>query len=508
MPNSNGWLLDSTVIYNEYGMELLYKTRVLSRNEFTFPLFVEFSKYNFDTEQYDFIGSSTFSYPNSLDTNEYYLIHSYKPDDYNDSIRFYYNYDDNGYYIESEEYWNQGQWGFGLMKKYKLNQSYPIYEVFEFRRLNENENWDLLEERKSFYNTDSTILTSFKYLYGETNDTTRKSVTYNNPDNNTSIIKYYKEINDSLQQYMQIEKQLNNNNQATEVIEYDIDDGIFENDRMYFYQYDANNYLSLKEDYEWDKNDSIWEYEEKISYENDLNGNILEEIKFDDIEDSLWVKEHKWTYTYDNENRKLTEVKWSANADSIWETNTLDTYSYHAGITASHMYQVWSDSLNAYWLHDGYESDFDEEDRIIEKRFYHKSESYVDAELSYTFYYNYIESENQYIEERININASSLDTINYEYKYYNKYSTGLNELANTEYSLSPNPASDFIRLESDIYHSHNLEYEIYSSLGQLIMKNKMTITENIDLNLLPKGQYIVKIYKPNGKTETLKFQKM
>lgn len=179
------------------------------------------------------------------------------------------------------------------MTKQKLNQSYPIFEVIELRRLNENEDWNIFEERKSFYNIDSTILTSFVLQYGETNDTIRKSITYNDFENNTSIRKIYTEIDGSLQRYAQIEMQLNNNNQAKEVIEYKIEEGAFTNDRMYFFQYDTNDFLSLKEEYEWDEKDSIWEYEEKATYLNDEYGNIVEKLEYNDINDSLWVKYQK-----------------------------------------------------------------------------------------------------------------------------------------------------------------------------------------------------------------------
>lgn len=508
MPTEDGWLLDTTIVFNEYNLGFSYKTRILNRNEFSFPLFEEFSKYNSETEQYEMISSYTYSYPNNQDTNEYYLIFSYEPDSYNDSIRLYYNYNDNGYYIESEEYWNQGQWGYGTMTKQKLNQNYPIFEVIELRRLNENEDWNISEERKSFYNIDSTILTSFVLQYGETNDTIRKSITYNDFENNTSIRKIYTEIDGSLQQYAQIEMQLNNNNQATEVIEYEIEEGEFTNDRMYYFQYDSNDFLSLKEEYEWDKNDSIWEYEEKISYENDSNGNILEEIKFDDIEDSLWVTKYKWTYSYNQDNRILSEEKWRMNEDSTWEKSALDTYTYHEGLQSSFLHQVWADSLNAYWDHYKDERDYDEHNRITEYRHYSTSNSQNQFLLMFTYYYFYLESENQFIKEMINIDEFTLDTISYEIDYYNKYSTSINELSKTEFAIYPNPTTDFISLDSDTYKTQNLEYEIYSSIGKLIIKDKLKYKQNIDTSHLPNGQYLIKILKPNGKTETHKFQKI
>lgn len=172
------------------------------------------------------------------------------------------------------------------------------------------------------------------------------------------------------------------------------------------------------------------------------------------------------------------------------------------------MYQLWSDSLNSYWLHDGFETDFDEEDRIIEKRFYRKTGEGFESELTNTNYFKYSESENQYVEEMINIDELTLDTISYEIDYYNKYSTSINELSKTEFAIYPNPTTDFISLDSDTYKTQNLEYEIYSSIGKLIIKDKLNYKQNIDTSRLPNGQYLIKIFKPNGKTETHKFQKI
>jgi hypothetical protein len=72
---------------------------------------------------------------------------------------------------------------------------------------------------------------------------------------------------------------------------------------------------------------------------------------------------------------------------------------------------------------------------------------------------------------------------------------GIEQFTQTEFSLSPNPFSDFIRVE---IHTRNSVIRICNSIGQTILQRELTSTETLDVSKLAAGLYYVTVKNGNG----------
>lgn len=84
---------------------------------------------------------------------------------------------------------------------------------------------------------------------------------------------------------------------------------------------------------------------------------------------------------------------------------------------------------------------------------------------------------------------------------------GLNNNQLQGLNIYPNPARDILNITSDITGVTG-SYEIYNTLGQVIISKNITFEDalNIDISALSQGIYILKLNR-EGKTKTLKFIK-
>ena len=73
-----------------------------------------------------------------------------------------------------------------------------------------------------------------------------------------------------------------------------------------------------------------------------------------------------------------------------------------------------------------------------------------------------------------------------------------------EFNLYPNPTSKYLSLETN--QSEITSVEIYNLQGKLMLQQKSTQLTNIDVSLLNKGIYLVKVTSPEGEL-TKKFVK-
>lgn len=503
------WLLDSIFEYKNYYGDDQSMTRIKSRNAASFPLLEETQKFNFDTQEYEFAYSTEYEYPIEYDTTEYSFVNTYRFSDNDiDRMRYYINYNDNGFKTTSNEYWDTDHWSYGEMEKLKHSEDYLTYHRQKYHRYTEAEDWILYDERMANYNEDSTILSD--YIINIDNgipDTISKRHLLFNSEGNWILIEYFEKQNEEW--YLQFKEicTYNSENLISESLSLSEHDGELINNYKYIFDYDENNFLSYRAEYDWDKNDEFWEYEDLTTYENDSNGNILKKTAYKDIEDTIWVKRHKWEYVYNTNNQIINEKKFSIYADSIWRPKTNTTNSYLNELRLTYLYQVWDTSTNTYQDHMKSEYELDDLERPLIYRYY-SSLPPNELELQYISEYEYMETENQYTYKVFTLSSPDWDTILNRIRYYNKYTTGINEIKHKEFDISPIPASEQILLSSDHYFSQNISYEILSMSGHQLSRKKLNPSGILDIKDLQSGQYLLKLYKPNGKIEVLKFQKL
>ena len=88
--------------------------------------------------------------------------------------------------------------------------------------------------------------------------------------------------------------------------------------------------------------------------------------------------------------------------------------------------------------------------------------------------------------------------------------TGLEEAKDIslDFSVFPNPATDFIRLKIENYKIENLKYQLYDINGNLLQNNKVEGNEtNISMQSFFPATYFLKVIQGNKVIETFKIIK-
>jgi len=503
-PNDEGWLLDSVFhTCTLYGDQALFRT--LERNESGFPLKYERLNFNFTTNEYDVVYSSTYFYPNEYDSTIFFRTVLY--DD--DSVQYFTNYNDTGYMVESNERWQFGDiWTDGRMKKRNINYSDPCYHDLDYIKFNETDEWLLCEENKAVFNSDSTILFEYSYSGRESiMDTTKKSLTYYNDNNLPYDYNWFKKVDGEWELRKSTETTYDENNHVICILKYRNYSGELRFDDKKTYEYDEKGFLSSYQRFNWDRIANFWKYYDRNDYINDSFGNVLTEIEFRYISDTAWGVRRKIENIYNDEGKRIQKESFYLDSDSTWKKSWLINYTHHSDRYYSYEKLKWDTSLNLYRNSSKTERILDENDRLIESKFYDSEDPDFSWYLKKTYSNLYLEGDYQFIKKEIYYNHIVEDTTELNIKYYNKKNTGLFEFIPNNFSLFPNPSTDVIYVRSEIYNSQNLKYEIYNITGQLIKFGSTNSRGTISIQQLTHGMYLLKVYKPNNKTEVLKFQK-
>jgi len=96
-------------------------------------------------------------------------------------------------------------------------------------------------------------------------------------------------------------------------------------------------------------------------------------------------------------------------------------------------------------------------------------------------------------------------TVKYRIGSYTKASTGINEIASTDFSLYPNPVSSTVTLQSK-FELQNAEIKIFNLLSKTVFTQNKISNATIDLTELNSGIYFLQV-KTNNKLFTQKFIK-
>jgi hypothetical protein len=122
-----------------------------------------------------------------------------------------------------------------------------------------------------------------------------------------------------------------------------------------------------------------------------------------------------------------------------------------------------------------------------------------DPESVKSFTYSIVESDD---EKMLTISSNNEQAI---YSNIQLANPGFEKL---NFSISPNPAADFIVIKSDHSHSGTTSVEFYDALGKICRSEQFTDGDmKIETRNLSRGLYIVKI-KNGNETTTKKFMKL
>lgn len=505
-PKAEGWLLDSTFhTCMDYRDQVMF--RVLERNKYDFPLKEELVDFNFSTNEYETFYERFYHYPIEFDSNVFFETVVYND---NDSVRYFNNNDDNGYLIESNEFWSKGvTWRNGRMEKRNINYILPCYHYLDYTKKSETGGWILEEENKAIFNNDSTILFEFSYdRIDSIMDTTRKYFTYYNENHLQDRYEYFRKTDGEWKLRNYNETTYDENNRVISIIKsknYN-DELIFDDKRIY--EYDENGFLSSEQWYNWNRELGFWKFYKRDDFINDSLGNVITEIEFRDISDTAWIVRRKRENIYNEENKRIQSEKFYFHSDSIWKELSIVFYTHHSDQYYSYENLTWDTALNQYKNNHKMDLILDENERLIENRLFDLNPIDYSWRHKYTYSFPYIETDDQFIKKEIHYFHITEDTTELNIYYYNNRNTGLYEINPNSYSLFPNPSTDVIYIQSEIFNSQNLKYEIFNMNGQLIKNGIANTRGDINVQQLTQGLYLLKVYKPDNKTEVLKFQKL
>ncbi len=112
--------------------------------------------------------------------------------------------------------------------------------------------------------------------------------------------------------------------------------------------------------------------------------------------------------------------------------------------------------------------------------------------INFVWYYS---SSDDYPGGQPYSSLSGTYTKDFYFQTYMIASTGINENAEIKVNIYPNPASNFITIQT--LKKEKLLVEIYSSLGEKVMSNKIVGSETLPINNLSSGIYFIKIISEN-----------
>jgi hypothetical protein len=195
------------------------------------------------------------------------------------------------------------------------------------------------------------------------------------------------------------------------------------------------------------------------NYTNDSNGNPTQEItqQWDGI--SAWTNLTRSTSTYNGSNKVLTTIsdKWKSGA---WEPDHQDLYTYDGTGLITLLDQTWN---GATW---------DDKNRTIFSNNLNGTVSQATDQSWSAGVWNNVE----------------------RYTYTYDSATGFSELSSggeTDFTIYPNPASDFIRIKTNKTISGS-DYYFADQSGKTVLRGKITSeTNSIDITSLANGVYFL-----------------
>lgn len=228
--------------------------------------------------------------------------------------------------------------------------------------------------------------------------------------------------------------------------------------------YDDTGHLLLYTSATWDESQNEWIYDIKDENTFDTNGNMTTHIQSSwDLITGDWASENKEEYVYDSygnrsENR---QYDWDP-AMQVWVLASKSTQSFDNSYGFADLILPW------YYIEDA-------------------SEMFIHKFNEFSFYsYNGAGWE---LYETTNLYYSPVNT------------TDVKDQKIAKISVYPNPADDFVIIESGIGEG-NMQLEILDNLGKKVKQQAVTTHQIIDMKHFPAGLYYYRVKDRTGVVQT------
>ncbi len=210
----------------------------------------------------------------------------------------------------------------------------------------------------------------------------------------------------------------------------------------------------------------------KYTYEYSSNNNLILQYDYNwDINTDSWINRGKEEYTYDSNNNKIVDYRYlwdKPNSAWVDSSKELTTYDSKSNMTSSESY-MWDETTGE--ISGDYKMGFR----------YNENNSPVLYEL-----YNWNDGEKDW------------DRTGTAIFYYDKNPLSNNTEELTQVSIYPNPISSNNILSISTKEDKGFKYSIFTSSGKLVMDGSTdNKTQNLDVSILDKGIYVLKITSDN-----------
>ena len=278
----------------------------------------------------------------------------------------------------------------------------------------------------------------------------------------------------------------NNQGWVSEEVNYDNENGVWEEDTKTTYQYDNDGNILVATDLDYE--DGVWVNEEKVEFTYQ-GGKVVKSLEFVWTV-NLWIENHLTEYMYDNHGDLVEELYYSKNGEG-WTDDDKIVYSYDENHNCVKMVE--------------YDFSWDNQDWEID------NETVITYDLtvpsSAIAGLSYLEGDNVSINNKVmafeetdyddGIAQQTLKTV----MYYSAASS-LGEFNENQLAIWPNPVSETLNLNAEDLQ----QVEIFSMDGKQVMRLGNGF-ESINVNALAKGCYLLKATFANGSKAMQKFVK-
>ena len=281
-----------------------------------------------------------------------------------------------------------------------------------------------------------------------------------------------------------VEYTYNNQSLIEKATQYEFEEGVWVEDGLNVFEYDANGNMVLvtvfdREDNVWGKDEKTeftyqngklvrelqydwllgeWIEDQSIEYNYDAQGDLVETIEFD-LVDLAWLKDNRMEYTYDANHNCTSQAEYDFN-------NILGDWEIENKMTLTYDLSVPSNTIAGLDFFDDAAITMNNKPLTIE-------ETTNDDEVASIFY-----------------------TL-----YYSE-TTGIGEHNGSQIALWPNPASEILSLNAKGLQ----QVDIFSMDGRQVMHLENGI-ETIDVSALAKGCYLLNVTFADGSKAVRKFVK-
>ena len=278
----------------------------------------------------------------------------------------------------------------------------------------------------------------------------------------------------------------NNQGWVSEEVNYDNENGVWEEDTKTTYQYDNNGNILVATD--WDYEDGVWVNDEKVEFTYQ-GGKLVSNLEFY-WSVNLWVEDYKTEYLYDNHGDLVEEYYYNKNGDS-WTNDDKVIYSYDENHNCVKMVE--------------YDFEWDAQDWMIEEEGVYSYDLTVSssnvAGLQY-FEGDIISIHNKLMAVEQTSYEDGQPEMTTKSVFYYSAATSLNEYNENQLAIWPNPVLETLNLNAEDLQ----QVEIFSMDGKQVMRLGNG-SESINVNALAKGCYLLRATFTDGSQAMQKFVK-